>query len=176
MQPYNYPELLQGIERSINHWALLKAETGAAGLDEKLAEIEALLADKLAELRALPDDPALRAAEPDDLDAIRALRPDGERRYWTELPEATYRDRLAGAWLGRCAGNVLGAIVELWDIDKMEGWAEHLGDAFPPVDYWSEAERPNALQYKTSPRAAFTRSKMDGVPADDDLIYSSWGC
>ncbi|MCY3865985.1 MAG: ADP-ribosylglycohydrolase family protein [Chloroflexi bacterium] len=175
MTNYKYPEPLQDIERSINHWALLKAETGAAGLDEKMAEIRALLAEKLAELRALPDDPALRAAEPDDLDAIRALRPDGERRYWTKLPEATYRDRLEGAWLGRCAGNVLGSIVELWDIDKMEAWAEHLGDAFPPADYWSEAERPNELKYETSRRDAFTPSKMDGVPTDDDLIYTQLG-
>ncbi|MCY4064205.1 MAG: ADP-ribosylglycohydrolase family protein [Chloroflexi bacterium] len=175
MKPYKYPEPLQDIERAINPWAQHTAETGAAGLDEKVAEIRALLAEKLAELRALPEDPALRAAEPDDLDAIRALRPDGERRYWTELPEATYRDRLAGAWLGRCAGNGLGAIVELWEIDKMEAWAEYLGEAFLPADYWSGAERPNDLQYQTSPRAAFTRSKMDGVPADDDLIYTQLG-
>ena len=175
MTNYKYPELLQDIERSINCWAQHKAETGAAGLDEKMAEINTLLAQKLAELRALPEDPAMRAAEPDDLDAIRALRPDGQRRYWSELPEATYRDRLEGAWLGRCAGNVLGSIVELWDIDKMEAWAEHLGDAFPPVDYWSEAERPNELKYETSRRDAFTPSKMDGVPTDDDLIYTQLG-
>ena len=175
MTPYNYPEPLQDIERRINHWALLKAETGAAGLDEKMAEIKALLTEKLAELRALPEDPTLRAAEPDDLDAIRALRPAGTRRYWSELPEATYRDRLEGAWLGRCAGNVLGSIVELWDIDKMEAWAEHLGDAFPPADYWSEAERPNELKYETSRRDAFTPAKMDGVPTDDDLIYTQLG-
>ncbi len=175
MTPYNYPEPLQDFERSINHWALLKAEAGAAGLDEKMADIRALLAEKLAELRALPEDPALRAAEPDDLDAIRALRPDGERRYWTELPEAIVRDRLEGAWLGRCAGNVLGSIVELWDINKMEAWAAHLGDAFPPADYWSEAERPNELKYETSRRDAFTPTKMDGVPTDDDLIYTQLG-
>ena len=175
MTTYNYPEPLQNISRTINLWAQLKAETGAAGLPEKLAEINALVAEKLAELRALHDDPALRAAEPDDLDAIRALRPAGTRRYWAALPEATYRDRLEGAWLGRCAGNVLGSIVELWDIEKMERWAAHLGDAFPPVDYWSEAERPNELKYETSLREAFTPAKMDGVPTDDDLIYTQLG-
>ncbi len=175
MTSYQYPEPLQDIERTINLWAQQKAETGAAGLAEKMAEIKALLAEKLAELRALPDDPALRAIEPDDLDAIRALRPDGERRYWTELPEATYRDRLEGALLGRFAGNVLGSSVELWDIDKMESWAAYLGEAFPPVDYWSEAERPFELRYETIPRYRFTRSKMDGVPTDDDIIYTQLG-
>ncbi len=175
MAPYNYPEYLDGIERQINHWAQLKAETGAPGVADKVAEIKAVFAEKLAELRALPDDPAMRAAEPDDLPGIRALRPAGQRRYWTELPEATYRDRLAGAWLGRCAGNVLGSIVELWDIDKMERWADYLGDQFPPVDYWKEAERPFEFKYETSRRDAFTPAKMDGVPTDDDLIYTQVG-
>ena len=175
MKPYNYPEPLTDIERLINHWAQLKAETGAPGLAEKIAEIRAVLDEKLAELRALPDDPVLRAAEPDDLPGIRALRPAGQRRYWTALPEVTYRDRLAGAWLGRCAGNLLGSIVELWSIDKMEGWAAYLGDEFPPVDYWSEAERPFELKYETSRRDSFTPAKMDGVPTDDDLIYTQVG-
>ena len=175
MKPYKYPKPLHDVDRRIRLWAQLKAETGAAGLPEKLAEIEAALAEKLAELRALPDDPDLRAREPDDLEGIRALRPAGTRRYWTELPEAEYRDKLAGAWLGRCAGNALGAIVELWDIDKMQRWADYLGDAFPPVDYWSKAERPFDLNYETSRRDAFTRSKMDGAPTDDDLIYTQLG-
>ena len=175
MTNFNYPKPLQDISRAINLWAQLKAETSAAGLPEKMAEINALVAEKLAELRALPDDPALRAAEPDDLEAIRALRPDGRRRYWTELPEANYRDRLQGAWLGRCAGNVLGSIVELWTPEQMERWAAHLGDDFPPVDYWREAERPFELKYETSRRDAFTPSKMDGVPTDDDLIYTQLG-
>ena len=175
MTTYNYPEPLQDLERTLNLWAQLKAETGAAGLPEKMAEINELVAEKLAELRALPDDPARRAAEPDDLESIRALRPAGTRRYWTELPEAEYRDRLEGAWLGRCAGNVLGSIVELWAPEQMERWAAYLGDAFPPVNYWREAERPFELKYETSRRDAFTPSKMDGVPTDDDLIYTQLG-
>ncbi len=175
MTNYNYPEPLADFERRFNVWAQLKAETGAPGLAEKVAEIQAVLDEKLAELRALPDDPALRAAEPDDLPGIRALRPAGTRRYWTELPEATYRDRLEAAWLGRCAGNVLGSIVELWAPDQMARWADYLGDEFPPTDYWSAAERPRELKYETSLREDFTRSKMDGVPTDDDLIYTQLG-
>jgi len=175
MTNYNYPEPLEDIDRSINHWAQLKAETGADGLADKMAEIKSVIAEKLAELRALPEDPALRAAEPDDLNAIRALRPDGARRYWSALPEETFRDRLEGAIMGRFAGCVLGSIVECWEIEKMERWAAYLGDAFPPDDYWSEAERPNDLKYQTSPRETFTRSKMDGVPTDDDIIYTQLG-
>ena len=172
---YNYPEELENIDREINLWAQLKTETGAPGVADKVAEISALIAEKLAELRALPDDPALQSTEPDDLEAIRALRPAGVRRQWTSLPEATYRDRIEGAILGRFAGCVLGSIVECWEIDKMERWAAYNGEAFPPVDYWKQAERPNDLKYQTSPRDTFTRSKMDGVPTDDDIIYTQLG-
>ena len=175
MSFYNYPEELENIDREINLWAQLKTETGAPGVADKVAEISALIAEKLAELRALPDDPELQSTEPDDLEAIRALRPAGVRRQWTSLPEATYRDRIEGAILGRFAGCVLGSIVECWEIDKMERWAAYNGEAFPPVDYWKEAERPNDLKYQTSPRDTFTRSKMDGVPTDDDIIYTQLG-
>ncbi len=175
MSVYNYPEELENIDREINLWAQLKTETGAPGVADKVAEISALIAEKLAELRALPDDPALQSTEPDDLEAIRALRPAGVRRQWTSLPEATYRDRIEGAILGRFAGCVLGSIVECWEIDKMERWAAYNGEAFPPVDYWKQAERPNDLKYQTSPRDTFTRSKMDGVPTDDDIIYTQLG-
>ncbi len=175
MTIYDYPDQLEDLGRSINLWAQLKAETGAAGLAEKMAEIDALIAEKLEELRGLPEDRALRAAEPDDLEGIRALRPAGERRYWAALPEETYRDRIVGAIQGRFAGCVLGSIVECWEVDKMERWAEYLGEAFPPTDYWSEAERPMDLKYNTRLRYTFTRSRMDGVPTDDDIIYTQLG-
>ncbi|MCY4020417.1 MAG: ADP-ribosylglycohydrolase family protein [Chloroflexi bacterium] len=175
MSIYEYPEPLEDLDRSINLWAQLKTEAGAAGVADKMAEIKSVIADKLAELRALPEDPALRAAEPDDLSGIRALRPHGPRRYWTELPEGTFRNRLEGAIMGRFAGCVLGSIVECWEIEKMERWAAYLGDAFPPTDYWTEAERPQDLKYRTSLRETFTLSKMDGVPTDDDIIYTQLG-
>ena len=175
MSNYDYPDSLENVDRMINLWAQLKTESGADGVAEKVAEIQSVIAEKLAELQALPDDPGLRELEPDDLYGIRALRPDGARRYWTELPAETYRDRLEGAILGRFAGCILGSIVECWEIDKMERWAAYLGDAFPPDDYWSEAERPQDLKYRTSLREVFTRSKMDGVPTDDDIIYTQLG-
>ena len=175
MSNYNYPDEVQNIDREINLWAQLKTESGAPGVADKVAEINALIGEKLAELRALPDDPALQSTEPDHLEGIRALRPAGVRRQWTSLPQATYRDRIEGAILGRFAGCVLGSIVECWEIDKMERWAAYNGEDFPPVDYWKEAERPNDLKYQTSLRDTFTRSKMDGVPTDDDIIYTQLG-
>jgi len=175
MSNYDYPDEVQNIDREINLWAQLKTETGAPGVADKIAEISDLIGEKLAELRALPDDVDLQQKEPDDLAGIRALRPAGLRRQWTSLPEATYRDRIEGAILGRFAGCILGSIVECWEIDKMERWAAYNGEEFPPVDYWKQAERPNELKYQTRLRDTFTRSKMDGVPTDDDIIYTQLG-
>ncbi|MYE27254.1 MAG: ADP-ribosylglycohydrolase family protein [Chloroflexi bacterium] len=174
MRLYEYPEKVGMWERKINAYAQQKVEFGAQGVAEKVAEIEAVIADKVAELDALPNDAALQQAEPDDLASILALRPDGVRRQWTSLPD-DFRERLEGSWLGRCAGCTLGSIVEGWTVERMEEWAEYLGDEYPLVDYWSVAEQPHMTKYETSLREDFTPSKMDGVPTDDDLNYTLLG-
>lgn len=170
----NYPKRLMNWEENIHRWAMLKAEYGASGLEEKLAEIETLLQTKLDEMIALPDDETLTQAEPNDLAAIQALRPSGERRYWSTLP-SNYVQQVEGAFIGRCAGCTLGSIVEGWTPDRMERWAAYLGDAYPLVDYWSQAERPHEFKYETSLRSHFTPAEMDGVPTDDDIIYTQLG-
>lgn len=174
MTLFDYPDSLPDWAQTINRYAMMKTEYGADGVAEKVAEIEAALQRKLAELIALPDDAALRQGEPDDLPSIQALRPAGARRIWTELP-ADFRERLEGALIGRCAGCTLGSIVEGWDVARMERWAAYLGDEYPLVDYWSEAEQPHELKYQTSAREDFTPAKMDGVPTDDDICYTQLG-
>ena len=174
MPLFDYPDFLENWERKINSHAMQKVEFGADGVADKMAEIEALLKQKVAELDALPNDAELAKAEPDDLPSILALRPAGSRRIWSSL-SADFRERLEGAWLGRCAGCTLGSIVEGWDVERMERWAEYLGDEYPLVDYWSQAEQPHNHKYETSLREDFTPAKMDGVPTDDDLNYTLLG-
>ncbi len=174
MKLFDYPDLLENWDQTINRFARQKIEFGAPGVAEKVAEIEALLKQKVAELDALPNDPELEKAEPDDLPSIRALRPAGRRRMLSSLP-GDFRERLEGAWLGRCAGCTLGSIVEGWSVERMERWAEYLGDEYPLVDYWSVAEQPHNRKYESSLREDFTSAKMDGVPTDDDLNYTLLG-
>jgi len=174
MRLFDYPDKVAAWERVINAYAQQKVEFGASGVAEKVAEIEALLKQKVAELDALANDAELAKAEPDDLETIRSLRPDGSRRMWTSLSE-DFRERLEGSWLGRCAGCTLGSIVEGWTVDRMEEWAQYLGDEYPLVDYWSVAEQPHNRKYQTSLREDFTPAKMDGVPTDDDLNYTLLG-
>ena len=115
-------------------------------MDEKLAEISGLLQEKLEELQSLPENPALAQKEPDDLTAIRALRPNGKRRIRSDIPNERYLDSLHGGSVGGCAGYMLGAPVEFYNgaayksTDLQQGWAQYIGDEFPPQDYWSKSE------------------------------------
>ena len=174
MRLYEYPDKVAAWERKINAYAQQQVEFGSAGVAEKVAEIEALLEEKVAELAAMPIDEKLASAEPDDLEAIRSLRPAGSRRLWSSLAD-DFPERLEGSWLGRCAGCTLGSIVEGWTVERMEEWAGYLGDEYPLVDYWSQAEQPHNRKYQTSLREDFTSAKMDGVPTDDDLNYTLLG-
>jgi ADP-ribosylglycohydrolase len=89
--------------------------------------------------------------------------------------ETVYREKLAGALLGRMAANALGAGVEFWPIKGMEDLARENGEPFPPVDHWKYLPHPYNLHYDVSPQEAFSRAKMNGVPADDDITYTLMG-
>ena len=153
----------------------LKHEYGAKGLERPLAAAHrALLAAvKAAERTAV--DRAAAEREPNDLARIRRLRPKGPRVLWREFDERRYADKVEGALLGRLAGCTLGAIVEGWPVENMESWAKEIGDPFPPTDYWSQAKTPSALRYETSRCDSYTRDGMDGVPVDDDIVYTLLG-
>lgn len=113
--------------------------------------------------------------EPNNLKSIRCLRPEGPRRIWNSFHADDYPDRLKGALLGRFAGCTLGAPVEFWPIDKMDALAQENGEMFPPIDYWKSVPNPFKLRYSISPREAYTRCKMNGVPVDDDVAYTLLG-
>ena len=172
----SYPDIrkLRNLLGRIELQAQLHHEYGARGLSRIVAKAERDLKATLSQIRRAPCDPALRRQEPDDLDAIRALRPRGPRCLCAEVP-ADYAERVEGALLGRMAGCTLGAIVEGWEIVAMERWARTIGDPFPPTDYWTKARDPERVRYGMSTCAEYTRDEMDGVPVDDDVVYTLLG-
>ena len=85
--------------------------------------VNALL-DKTALLPASPDYPYV---EPSDLEGIRAQRPAGPRALALELNDAARQSRIAGAWLGRCAGCLLGKPVEGVRTPKLRALLERAG-------------------------------------------------
>ncbi len=110
-----------------------------------------------------------------DFCTIRKLRPRGPRRLLEALAKSEYEEKLEGALLARFAGCTLGAPVESWSIEKMQALAAENGDAFPPTDYWSRVPDPLAKRYDMNRRRDFTRGRMNGVPADDDIAYTLLG-
>ncbi|HOX08181.1 MAG TPA: ADP-ribosylglycohydrolase family protein [Planctomycetota bacterium] len=172
-----YPKVadLKKTAEQFELYSQLQHEYGARGVERVLADVRRAMGAGLKRLRALPADPKLAAREPNSLAAIRKLRPAGPRRMWKSFDAAEYADRLEGALMARMAGCTLGAPVEFWDIPKMQDLARENGQNFPPTEYWSYVPEPFRKRYDFSPRQDYTRDRMNGVPVDDDIVYTLLG-
>ena len=111
--------------------------------------------------------------EPSTLEEIQAVRPDGPRRL-----EVTFDDRLSdhvlGAWLGRCAGCMLGKPVEGWRRDKIELLLKS-ANAYPLSDYFPPVEKlPEGLNWHPSTNECLRGNITHGV-RDDDTDYTILG-
>ncbi len=134
-------------------------------------ELSALALELLDELDALPR--PLAAAEPEGFDEILAAADPAGRQDPDDLSE-----RIAGAWLGRAAGCVLGkpveniprpgirAIAEATGNWPVRGWftAEGLPDEVSERWPWNRASRPTSLA-----------ENIAGIPEDDDLNFTMLG-
>ncbi len=131
--------------------------------------------------------------EPSDLEGIRAARPDGPRAFDRKLDEAgtasrartagspmapldaaDLRDRLLGAWLGRCSGCLLGKPVEGWRSSIMWPYLKDLG-CYPLSDYF-RSDVPDEIVEKY--HISRERAYIDRVPhmvEDDDTNYTVTG-
>ncbi|HHN46328.1 MAG TPA: ADP-ribosylglycohydrolase family protein [Planctomycetes bacterium] len=173
----SYPKLpdFKGLAKAFELYSQLKHEYGAKGIEKILARAEKAQKAALSALKKLPIDRKLAQKEPNDIRKIRALRPRGPRILWQKFDREIYAEKLEGALLARFAGCTLGAPVEFWDVEKMEELARENNMPFPPDDYWKYVPEPYRLRYSLSPREAYTRDKMDGVPVDDDIAYTLLG-
>lgn len=160
---------------TIELYARLKSEYGAKGIERILSKTEKALDTSIKDIKKLPVDSAVSAKEPDNLSMIRKLRPPGPRRIWSQFNETEYPKRIEGALIGRMAGCTLGAPVEAWSIEDMQALAVENKDSFPPQDYWTYVPFPARKRYRMSRHDEYTRKGMDGVPVDDDIIYTLLG-
>jgi ADP-ribosylglycohydrolase len=158
-------------------WAELRHEQGADGgrVARKMGQLARHLAALRRQMEQARPKPSLLADEPDGLEAIRALRPAGPRQLWSRFDPAVYAEKVRGAWLARCAGCTLGAIVEQWPVEAMEQLAAHSRLDFPPTDYWTVAGQPHHLRYGLSRCDDYTRRRLRHVPVDDDTNYTLLG-
>lgn len=135
------------------------------------AQLEALIA----EVERAPRRHDWPYEEPDELDAIVAARPPAPTRSRRTLDTASLGDRLLAAWLGRCAGCVLGKPVENWPREAIRRHLEERGD-YPLLDY-IEADGEKREGYPSLHPAwhESTRGRIHGAPRDDDTDYTILG-
>jgi ADP-ribosylglycohydrolase len=86
-------------------------------------------------IRHAPVADAYPYEEPAGLEEIRAARPSGGRETKT-VDRAAYYDRVYGAWLGRCAGCLLGQPVEGWRSGRINGMMKDTGN-YPVKGYFT---------------------------------------
>jgi len=150
--------------------APLEGRLKALGDHPAQADLEALF-DELQALKPREDFPY---QEPSDLQSIRAARPDGPRRLEATFAEPELSDRVLGAWLGRCAGCLLGKPVEGWAKKHIEEYLK-LANAYPLTNYVPYLV-PHPPEYTMHPSAGeATLGHIEGMARDDDLDYTIMG-
>lgn len=119
--------------------------------------------------------PEFPYSEPSELGQIREQAPtDVERWTADDLSEDWVRDRLTGAWLGRCIGCMMGKPVEgrnRWEIELILREA----DAYPLEGYFPALESaPEGVSYRPSDDPCLAPNVDHGV-RDDDTDYTVLG-
>ncbi|MDM8008413.1 MAG: ADP-ribosylglycohydrolase family protein [Phycisphaerae bacterium] len=127
------------------------------------------------DLMALKPEPRLAKCEPNDLAGIRRLRPPGPRRIKSPTSTARLRDRLRGAFLGRCAGCLLGKPVEDWHRDRI--FKALKKDHRFPLDYYFESStiRAGGKPFHPAGVTYCTFGHFDHMERDDDTDYTILG-
>jgi ADP-ribosylglycohydrolase len=149
------------------------------GLEEAVrAALEAESPEEIERVYAQLEETSLRPdwpfKEPSSLDEIRSTLPPAPVVPPTTLGEDDLRDRLLGAWLGRCAGCNLGKPVEGWRRARIREYLE-LAGAYPIDDYVPVLEpAPDGLQLNPC-WTETTRGNVEFMARDDDIDYTILG-
>jgi len=136
------------------------------------AQFQAAMNTLLDQARLLPMRPDYHYIEPSDLDGIRALRAAGPRTLDISANETALRDHIAGAWLGRCAGCLLGKPIEGILSQRLQVLLERAGCKEIPDYVWRlpgldeqdyrELDLANLLKFRDT----------NSMPGDDDTDYT----
>ncbi|MEV6425569.1 ADP-ribosylglycohydrolase family protein [Streptomyces sp. NPDC051662] len=169
--------------RELLRWELAQRQESGYELGELAAAgHEAAAGDDVAAARGLLDQLSTTARkaswsydEPDGLDAILATLP--EAPAVTTVGESELRDRMLGAWLGRCAGCNLGKPVEYgdhWTAGHLRAYLE-LADAYPLRDYIPVLDpMPEGFELREF-WPYTTRGRISESARDDDIDYTILG-
>jgi len=150
---------------------LLKSDLARPAAQAAALELFAS-AEKLPALKGYP------FLEPSDLAGIRKQRPRPARLPRLRLSDAALLDRLHGAWLGRCAGCLLGKPLEGIRSHQLWPYLEATGQY--PLRFYVSPKAPDRV-FKKCDINESRRKRLDipftagCMPEDDDTNYTVTG-
>jgi ADP-ribosylglycohydrolase len=176
------PELEQSSDegrdvRQFEEEARAIAASLSAGL---LRETEAK--NLLDRILAVPVKSGYPYVEPDDLPSIRLGRPEGRNAAPVKPDYEAFFDKAYGAWLGRCAGCLLGQPVEGWKHKRLTGFLKDTGN-YPVTRYLSsDLDEEIRSRYSVqdfdnntwSPYVRWINMVPPYGPEDDDTNYTTF--
>jgi len=149
------------------------------GSPEKIS-LASVLYDEISAV--VRQNPQAAEQEPDELSAILALAP-----AMPDLPTSSDNsrvqfDKIYGAWLGRCAGCLLGQPVEGWTRARIVGLCRD-SENWPVMGYLSSELPPSVIEkYSVVNQLTWAGGKTvnwinntRGMPEDDDINYTLIG-
>ncbi len=140
-------------------------------------EIDRLAPDKIEQLNQqlerLPVRTDWTFHEPSDLAAIREARP-GVIIDLQQVPAGEMADKMAGGWLGRAAGCLLGKPFEGLSRAAIETYLK-AGKAYPLADYAPLVESLAKEALIMTEAESWLKGKFAEMPRDDDIDYTILG-
>jgi len=128
----------------------------------------------LAKVEKLKPRPDFRYVEPVSLAGIKRERPVGIGELDISLSKEGMFDKVYGAWLGRCAGCLLGAPVEGWKKEEIEEALKREG-AYPLSGYFPATLRRADGGELPERKHRCLAGNIKGMVRDDDLDYTVIG-
>jgi ADP-ribosylglycohydrolase len=114
--------------------------------------------------------------EPASLEEIRKARPGNRNSGKAKPDKGALYDKIYGAWLGRCAGCLLGKPIEGWRRDRITGLLKETGNY--PVNYYISSDidaniktRYSIIDDKQSHGGCWINN-VSCMPEDDDTNYT----
>ncbi len=128
----------------------------------------------LANMLELEEGGPYAGQEPSTLKAIRKLRPAAQRKVKGKLSARRLRDRIYGAWLGRCCGCYLGKPVEGAHREDIHAILKYQ-KRFPLRDYFRSPAPPRVRKKGGMWTAYPSTGNKRFMPEDDDTNYTIIG-
>lgn len=153
-----------------------------AGTKESFGLREKLAWNILEEIEREPVKAGYPYQEPDELEEIRQLLDENRSKKYV-VNQETIKDKVLGAWMGRCIGCLLGQPVEGWKRERIVGFLKDT-DNYPVKRFMSSAVGQDIVaRYRVSDNGenAFCDTvthwinNITDLPEDDDTNYTVIG-